>query len=228
MPRSDNPYVCKLERIPSEARCELIFRLIYDGPLPAENRSRGLGDVKSEIRRQFSPQLEELWRTNGELKVLGGAPAKYHTSREIYRIFGVEAIAEAYQVGDVRFVPLVRKTNNMLCRLDISVLMRQPPFHSTFTAGDLDNRIKTLIDGLTRPSQVGAHKGNPGETLYCLMDDDDRIAEFSVRCDQLLAPRRDDQVERDVVALITVEVLNTHGEVVTTASLRGRKTAPSR
>lgn len=187
------------------------FKLVYDGPLPPDSRSRPLASVKAEIRRQFDPQLRELWRTHKALADFGQLNS-YRSN------FGPEAIAEEFRMGDSRFVPLIRRANEMFCTLDLLVLFRQEPYHSTFATGDLDNRIKTLIDGLRKPRQSSEHPSDAPETVYCLMDDDDRITEFQVRADQLLAPKRPDQSERDVVAVISVEVLNTDSNVMTIGS----------
>lgn len=191
------------------------FKLIYDGELRPGQRGRGLAALKTGIRRQFSPQLEELWRTHQDLKVLIDPDTNQYFGQGYIDRSGPGAIARTHRVGSCSFVPLLRRANRMLCSLEITLLLRQPPFRTTFTSGDLDNRIKTLIDGLKKPSQIAEHHGNADETLHCLLEDDDLISEFSVTCDQLLAPKRSDQAERDVVAIIAVEVLDTTPDLPT-------------
>lgn len=59
--------------------------------------------------------------------------------------------------------------------LDITMLTRP----SDGPAGDADNRLKTLVDGLTRPANVQQLKGHSeppeGGPTYCLMDDDNLV-----------------------------------------------------
>jgi hypothetical protein len=55
--------------------------------------------------------------------------------------------------------------------------------HAAKRPGDLDNRLKTLIDGLTRPQnpqQQASITASPQEPLYCLLDDDDLVQRVSV------------------------------------------------
>ena len=52
------------------------------------------------------------------------------------------------------------------------------------TAGDVDNRLKTLVDGLTRPANAQQLEGfvppDAAEPTYCLMDDDRLVQRLSV------------------------------------------------
>jgi hypothetical protein len=52
------------------------------------------------------------------------------------------------------------------------------------TAGDVDNRLKTLVDGLTRPANPRQLKGHvpldATQPTYCLMDDDGLVRRLSV------------------------------------------------
>jgi hypothetical protein len=194
------------ERWPNGARqSDMKFKLVYDGPLPSEQR--GPASSKHGIRKQLHPQLKLLWEQHPTL-------ANYVKPRSGRSM--VDKIGEEYANGPFRFVPLVRRANWMACRLEILVLMRQPPYQ-IFTGserGDLDNRIKTLIDGLKRPGQLsecaGAEPAEDENPFFCLLEDDSVIYELNVAADRLLAQKRPDQVERDVVAVIGVHI--THSE----------------
>jgi len=124
----------------------------------------------------------------------------------------VQAIAANYAIAGYGFVPLVRRKNFLSCRIEMMLLMRQPPYNA-FLAGDLDNRVKTLIDGLRMPTQkseLGPSDVGPTpdeNPFYCLLEDDCLIYEFQVRTDQLLAPKRPEQAHRDVVALLEVQIM---------------------
>jgi hypothetical protein len=195
-----------LEEWPREQEREddVKFRLVYDGPLPPNDR--GLQPLKQEIRRQLHPQLQALWQDHPALAQL----IKRKPEPLNYR--PVDRIADAHAIGAFKFVPLVRQANRMACRLEILVLMRKEPYQvfSGDERGDLDNRIKTLIDGLRKPRQATEVKDlSPlagEEPFYVLLEDDRVVYEFAVQSDRLLAPAPRDKPERDVVAIIGVHV----------------------
>jgi len=206
---SDNEWHCVLERWPAPEDEGVKFRLVYDGELPSEQRSTAF--TKHTIRKQLHPQLKALWEQD---------PLLSHIGRDtLSGTQKIDLLADDFAMCGYRFVPLVRQIAYTACRLDILVLLRDEPF-SVFSggsrnAGDLDNRIKTLIDGLRMPRQCSELAGEPpaaGENpFFCLLDDDRLVYEFTVRSDRLLAPPRPDQAVRDVVAIIGVHVTNDLG-----------------
>ncbi len=78
----------------------------------------------------------------------------------------------------------------MLAALDIQILRGDEPGNIVNNAGDLDNRIKTLLDGLRGPldSDKGDPPGNLPDPLYCLLEDDYLISELSIKTGPLLMP----------------------------------------
>ena len=185
-----------------ESCAQVKFRLIYDGELPPADKASA--DVKHAIRKQLHPQLRNLWDQE---------PVLQHVKRS--KNGGLEAIATEYAAHGFRFVPLVRLANEMGCRVDVLMLMRQEPYiFSGVGAGDLDNRIKTLLDGLRMPTHQRSDFGSAANSapaddedpFYCLVEDDKTIYELAVKTDRLLAPVRQDQKFRDVVAIIDVHV----------------------
>ena len=79
-----------------------------------------------------------------------------------------------------------------MCSLEILFLRRDVP-GSVIHAGDLDNRIKTLIDALRRPQSAQELRGfeipNEDEVpFYCLLEDDRLVTSLSVETDTLLDP----------------------------------------
>ncbi|HET7694190.1 MAG TPA: hypothetical protein VFK57_00630 [Vicinamibacterales bacterium] len=186
------------------------FHLIYDGELPPE--SRASADLKHRIRQQLHPQLRALWYGSGSLKYLTMADRNGKAE--------VDLIANEYERHGVRFVPLVRLANRMGCRLEILLLLREEPhIFSGAGAGDLDNRVKTLMDGLRMPTHQKSDLGTaalvspqPDENpLFCLVEDDRSIYQISVSTDRLLAPPRPDQKHRDVIAIVKAHITNANG-----------------
>jgi hypothetical protein len=208
----ENAIHYQLERWPDGGH-EMKFRLIYDGQLPPEDKAGA--DLKHEIRRQFHPQLRTLWEQSPDLaRLLKQDPLRDNEHVE------AKLIADEFARHGFRFVPLVRLHNRMACKLNVLLLFRDDPYiFSGNQPGDLDNRIKTLIDGLQMPSHQKSAMGTTLETgpqtsedpFFCLLENDRMVYEIAVSTDRLLAPKRPDQAFRDVIAIIQVQVANANG-----------------
>lgn len=193
---------------------DMRFRLTYEGPLRSTQGDPRGGQAeppkraahKHEIRKAFHLQLKELWNTNKFLRehqLSRKLPASRPISNEksYYGEPGDEApmaevIADLYQRNGYRFVPLVREEISLLCSLNILFLRRDIP-GSVIHAGDIDNRLKTLIDALRMPASGAELVGNetPGageDPFYCLLEDDKQVTQLSVETDTLLDPPTDD------------------------------------
>jgi hypothetical protein len=200
------------------------FRLTYDGELKSSQRDPLSGQVdkmaehKQAIRKVFHQQLKQLWETNKFLrehrvhpKTVDLSPAE-QAQQAGTRIPMAESIARSHREYGYRFVPLVRRELSLLCALDILFLRRDYP-GSVFSAGDLDNRIKTLIDTLRRPHGQNELRGNETPAIdedpfFCLLENDDLVTELTVRTDNLLYPPTGstDKDRRQVKLVITVEI----------------------
>lgn len=174
------------------------FRLTYEGELKSGGTS--VAKHKHDIRKHFHPQLKQLWDTHELLstyRVYGSF--QEISERPLARYFGfgpsgegkmlkdVISEAEAFSQGEFRFVPLVCEKFHLQCSLDF-LFLREDPIGSF--RGDLDNRLKTLIDALRMPkgselpeSRLPDKDENP---LFCLLEDDKFITSFSVKSDTLL------------------------------------------
>jgi hypothetical protein len=159
---------------------------------------------KQGIRRVFHGQLKQLWRTNRFLRDYKEHPRLFAKSPPLSESSGmwgsnpdeqfplVELVAALHQAQGYRFVPLVRRDWSMLCTLEILFLRRDAP-GSALNAGDIDNRIKTLIDALRCPLNAkelaGSETPLEGEDpFFVLMEDDSLVSHFSVETDTLLDP----------------------------------------
>jgi hypothetical protein len=60
---------------------------------------------------------------------------------------------ESIQKHGAWFRPLVRESYALHCGLKIRFLRHEPP-GKIYQGGDLDNRIKTLVDALTMPQHI--------------------------------------------------------------------------
>lgn len=177
------------------------FTLTYDGPLPASANSSKTKDVW-RIRKDFHPQLLDLWENHPALKgcmkrfprraraiitgqhhshsdtppgASGPTPAEY-----------IELSAPIEKHG-TQFLPLVRETYALHCGLAIIFLRQEPPGR-VYQGGDLDGRIKTLLDALAMPQhseQVLSDNEAPAP-IHCLMEDDGMASSIEVRSERLL------------------------------------------
>ncbi len=153
------------------------FTLHYRGPLRA---NRGPQD-KHELRRHFHTQLRTLWT---------------QIPLSSYRKF-LEPDVEAGKLSVIEkrhgfvFAPLVSSRIKFVASLDILLLRPEAPGSIISQSGDIDNRIKTLLDALKVPHELNAlppgcvptEDENP---FFCLLQDDSLITGLAVRTDRLL------------------------------------------
>jgi hypothetical protein len=161
-------------------------------------------DVKHRIRRELHPQLKTLWQQHGLLK----SSWKPQQNKDKIEEIPVQRVADDFTRCGFRFVPLIRK--GMACSLDILILRRDEPHRVFSGSGDLDGRVKTLLDGLRMPQQcsevAGQAPSSDENPFFCLLEDDRHIFDLSVTTDRLLIPTEPSEPERDVVAVIAVYV----------------------
>jgi hypothetical protein len=78
-------------------------------------------------------------------------------------------------------------------------------------SGDLDNRIKTLLDSLKIPREASAlpsdaKSDEDQKPFFCLLQDDSLITKLSIEADRLLEPVEEPS---EVLALIRVKLIST-------------------
>lgn len=169
------------------------FTLFYRGQLRANSRPK----VKHELRQKFHKQLQVLWaqppfnelqryleESDPPEKELEPGETRYAEiiSPHFYIIKKVEAFS---------FAPLVCSQFHLTASLDITLLRPGPPGNLVKAGGDIDNRLKTLLDALKAPLTSGEiHKDAAPEAdetpFFCLLEDDSLITGLSVRTDRLL------------------------------------------
>jgi hypothetical protein len=174
------------------------FRLVYKGRVPSQGHS-DVVQAKHDIRLVIHEQLKLLWREHPVLREWSesdyqGGPT--HT----------EALADNYQRCNMRFLPLVSDKAGLACALDILFLRRDPPGSPIISGGDVDNRLKVLLDGLKMPKTCeqmpsGWKPGAGQDPLFCLLEDDGMITEIKVTSDRLLIPPAEDE-HRNAVELV--------------------------
>jgi hypothetical protein len=177
------------------------FRLLYEGPIAPRRRSHPK-DIH-RIRMDLHPQLKALWQYK---------PLSLDThQRHLREAANPGEVAILERSNNVLFAPLVTQKNNLACELSIAFLRQQPPGQLLGEGGDIDNRLKTLLDALRMPNTAEAQQAQidtqpDDDPVHCLLQDDALVTKVSVETDRLLRPATD---QFDLVAIIQVRVIVT-------------------
>jgi hypothetical protein len=172
------------------------FRLVFEGEIRSSQNPDKLRMVHN-IREQLAPQVEGVWEYPPYSDVLDWRLQQPPGELSIYK---------SYQ--NHVFLPLVAERVGLCGEVDILLLRRQPKGSIISSQGDLDNRMKMLIDALRAPtpSEVQAlqkkgllHDG----PHYCVFHDDNLITNLSINVDRLHGQASD---SIKTVAIITVSV----------------------
>src|SRR5262245_49897232 len=120
------------------------FKLVFAGPLLAWGRERVRSHVQA-VRRSFQPQLRALWNQS--------AFADPRTKAEwIADPPALGSLSLIRKVGPFTFAPFISSTLGLSARLGITLLRPSRPGALINHGGDLDNRVKTLLDALRVPA----------------------------------------------------------------------------
>jgi hypothetical protein len=204
------------------------FTLTYEGSLPA-SANKPKNEAKWMIRKKLHPQLKDLWTRHPALKMVednrhfpkfgGSALVQGHHKhpgpvRPILTadfgsspFFGKKSeildLCEPINKHGAWFRPLVRESYALHCGLKILFLRKEPP-GKIYQGGDIDGRIKTLLDALAMPQHVEQiiEQTKEGEPIYCLLEDDSMVSGLQVESERLLG---DDDSSADY-AKLTIEV----------------------
>lgn len=203
------------------------FRLVYHGALPASANRAKPEDV-ARIRRELSPQLEYLWQTHHALKVLRTQAwrmkplSRMDTFNAI--VSGLTPQMEAQRqpekwvdlcapipVDQKLYTPLVREVLHLNCELNILFLRQDDPGKLITQGGDIDGRIKCLLDALRMPSKAEQALFPPSEDkLWCLMESDSLVSALNVETDRLLFPASEKPNEVHLVIEVSLVVLQVY------------------
>jgi hypothetical protein len=191
------------------------FTLYYRGPLKA---SGGRAD-KHRLRQYLHRQIKELWNQpplneyRSLLDPSGNEPAGI---RENVVVLEYEEASVVRRVGTYEFASVVSSEMHLVADLTITLLRPESPGAIVTQGGDIDNRIKTLLDALKIPDGPGAlPKGaSPAADeapLFCLLEDDNLITNLTIKTDRLLEPNLP---ASEVILLIHVRTRPTVGTLL--------------
>jgi len=204
----------------------MYFILHYQGPL----KSNGDAKHKNQIREYFHPQLSELWsqpqicsnRDRAFKNEQSISEKSKHLDTEITENSQINELKKSQNkieqhiesamfpslLKDVEgkyFVPLVCKKLDLVAELNITMLRTDAPGNIISQGGDIDNRIKTLLDALSVPDTNQVKKFKEDCTILnpvnCLLEDDSLITKLSISTSRLLNRFENNS---DVILLIGV------------------------
>lgn len=174
------------------------FTLVYRGLLKANGRAAD----KHTIRREFHPQLSCLFNQEPLVSI---------RERIIDPSSLEQGINIVQDIGPFRFAPLISERLYLIGELSITLFRPEPPGSILIQGGDIDNRLKTLLDALKMPKPISALPSQvaPQEDenpFFCLLEDDALITSVSVSTERLLEVDVDPS---DALVLIKTRVRRT-------------------
>ena len=149
------------------------FKLLYFGDLMSNPKKRS--QHIADIRMQFHPQLKNLVTHSPWThlrKYMMPSPTKSPVSTR--------------HIGGLDWNPIITSDLKLLAELDIQMLH---PEVVGLARTDIDNRIKTLLDGLRCPQndhEAGENTPRDVGPIYTLLDDDHLVTKISVNTSHLL------------------------------------------
>lgn len=208
---------------PEGVRGVMRFTLVWRGQLPASANSGKTKEI-AKIRAELSEQFKYLWQTHNSLQVLKeqGFIRNPSSTNQFYdqsatprmmwerRPQDMINLIDWLPVGQHKYLPLVRKSLDLSCELNILFLRQDDPGALISQGGDLDNRIKALLDALRMPSDQEQDKAPPSEDLYCLMQSDTLISSLDIETERLLLPETKHPQEVHLVIGVSLRILRVH------------------
>ena len=199
---------------PEFARKVVEFHLLYAGELlkSGGNTSRRAWE-KHCLRRYFHDQLKRLWETHLALKYYADKTVEWdHKPPERF----LDSLAKNHEKGGIGFIPIATEGNGLVLSLDVLLLRPERPGAILDSAGDIDNRMKVLIDALRIPREVSEMKRREGDDpdpnpMYCLMTNDSLVTTLKVQTDRLLLTAGNTEQEACVVIRVETAQIDPYG-----------------
>lgn len=167
------------------------FRLHYRGRLP----SNGGKAIKCEIRNALMAQLNTVWE---QLPL--NSKDWLNTKYEFTAI---------KNIAGQKFSAIVNKDHFAVAEIDILFLRPEPLTGLVDHGGDIDNRMKTLLDALSIPNAKQLSSRYPHTEFdgisHCLLEDDKLISRLNIEVDRLLDP----QDPKEVLLVLSVRIRRT-------------------
>jgi len=190
------------------------FHLLYAGDLlrSGGNTNRRAWE-KHCLRRYFHDQLKHLWETHPALNYYADKTLEWdHKPPARF----LDHLAKNYERGGIGFIPIATEANGLVLSLNVLLLRPERPGAILDSAGDIDNRMKVLIDALRIPRELSEMKRREGDDpdpnpMYCLMTDDKLITSLTVNTDRLLIKTGTTEQEACIVLRVETAQIDPFG-----------------
>ena len=159
----------------------MLFQLVYKHEIPS-GQTRGRLVIKQELRRAFNVYLRNVWRREKVLQDFMGKglpvvpyPVKRSAPDDEKNPF------YRAELAGFSWIPLVTRRNRLKVDLQVELLGDTPRVLKP--TGDLDNRLKVVLDGLRmvrQPGEVEKNDHGKGDDLFVLLEDDSLISNLEV------------------------------------------------
>lgn len=184
------------------------FTLVYDGRLKANGNPKS----KQQIRRILHAQFKQLWEQE-PLRSL--APPEGHFLDDDPPETSLSII---HRVSGFRFSPLISAKLHLVAELNMTMLRPEAPGSIVGQGGDIDNRLKTLLDALRMPRDESELPKNDSpldgeDPFFCLLEDDHLVTKISVATDRLLTPCDDPTLVRLLIHVKSKATLLTYANI---------------
>ena len=149
------------------------FKLLYFGDILINPKKRA--QHITDIRMQFHPQLKKLVEHQ-----------PWYNLTQYMEPNPMKSPVTTRRVGGMDWNPIITPNLKLLAELDIQMLH---PEIVGVPHSDIDNRIKTLLDGLRCPQnehEIGQNIPKDIGPIYTLLDDDHLVTKISVNTSHLL------------------------------------------
>jgi hypothetical protein len=90
--------------------------------------------------------------------------------------------------GKTKYAPLISTALALYAEIEVLMFRSQPRGDVLTDGGDVDNRLKTLLDALRIPRGPIEGAASREGLFYCLLEDDSLVTKVSIETDQLLRP----------------------------------------
>lgn len=103
-------------------------------------------------------------------------------------------------MGNFEFAPLVARQLRLVASLQIIMLRPEPEGRIFVRSGDIDNRLKTLLDALKVPDDEAALPTKASPTpdqvpFFCLLEDDSLVTNVDIQTAHWLEPETQNSAE---------------------------------
>ena len=172
------------------------LNLKYSGVFKSA-QSKRRANHKHLLRMHFSKQLAVHWKQHETLSQYDPKALQYAEKGknwfDVERPVGDRGLFWKHHIRAYNVIPLVTHIHLMHCHL--AIRMHCPRGHGSilYEGGDIDNRLKVLLDALSMPqdesqipSSVASADPDASEPLFCLLESDELVTKLSVEMFPLL------------------------------------------